>query len=66
MPMPRLRPVHPRPVSQVPLLLVPQHACPEAPQVPQVVAPTAETTQASGVMQAVTPASAPPPTGQQG
>jgi hypothetical protein len=68
-PIPFIRPVQAKPAVQVPLLPVPQQACPSPPQVPHWL-PAADTMQARSVMQAVTaPASAPPPppmVGQQG
>lgn len=55
-PFPRFRPRQPSPVSQVPLLPVPQQDCPLAPQVPHWL-PAVATKQASGAAHAVTPPS---------
>lgn len=66
-PLVRLRPEQASPVVHVPVPPVPQHDCPEPPQVAQTL-PEAASTHSCGDVHAVTPLSAapgPPPVGQQ-
>jgi hypothetical protein len=51
-----LRPAHPNPIEQVPVLPVPQHGSPEPPQVPHAV-PLVASMQLSPLVQALTPPS---------
>jgi hypothetical protein len=54
-PWPALRPAQPSPALQVPLLLLPQQICPDAPQAVAHTSPVGETTQVSPVVHAVWP-----------
>jgi hypothetical protein len=64
-PLPRLRPEQASPVSQVPLLPVPQQDCPSAPQAWQRLPPEATTHSCGAVQAGAAPSTAAPPVVQQ-